>query len=103
MAGTQLDADAPALGHLPDMLPHFIIFPLCCQATHLLPNSHGFCCPLANSNTWILGPQGDCLYPHLDCIGICDDWFQQQDGIESHFGFSMVVTDWVVDLKCPVP
>jgi len=45
VAGTLLVDDSHGLGNLPDALPHFVFYPLCCQATLLLPNPHGFCCP----------------------------------------------------------
>jgi hypothetical protein len=45
---------------------------LCCQATHILPNPHGFCCPLADSNTSALGPDVDLQSQHVDVISICD-------------------------------
>lgn len=54
-----LVTDAHGLGTLPEALPHFIIFPLSCQPTLLLPNPHDFCCPLADSNNGILGPEVD--------------------------------------------
>jgi hypothetical protein len=37
--------DAHGLVNVPDVLPHFIIYPLCCQATFILPNPHGLRCP----------------------------------------------------------
>jgi len=58
-AGASLVDDAHGLGNLPDAHPHCIIYPLCCQATIILPNAHGFCCPLADCNTGILSPDGD--------------------------------------------
>jgi len=72
-AGALLVDDAHGLGNLPDALPHFIIHPLCCQATLILPNPHGFCCPLADSNTGVLSPDTDLKSQRLDCISICDD------------------------------
>jgi hypothetical protein len=56
---TLLVDDAHELGNLPDTLPHFIIYPLCCQATLLLLNRHGFCCLSADYNTGVLGPDTD--------------------------------------------
>jgi len=99
-ASSLLVADAHGLGNLPDALPHFIIFPLCYQATLLLANPHGFHCPLADSNTSVLGPDVDLLSRHLDCISICNDWFWQPEGIMLHYTFSTAVNDWVVDTKC---
>jgi len=72
-AGALSVDDAHGLGNLPDALPHFIIYPLCCQAILILPNPHGFCCPLADSNTSVLGPDVDLKSRHLDCISICDN------------------------------
>jgi hypothetical protein len=73
VAGALLVDDAHGLGNLPDALPHCIIYPLCCQATLILPNPTGFCCTLADSNTGVLGPDADLKSRHLDCISICDD------------------------------
>jgi hypothetical protein len=75
------------------VLPHFIIHLLCCQATLILPNPHGFCCPLADSNTGVLGLDVDLKSQYRDCISICDDRFRQSEGITLHFRFSMVVND----------
>ena len=72
-AGALLVDEAHGLGNLPDALPHFIIHPLCCQATLILPNPHGICWPMADSNTGVLGPDVDLKSRHLDCISICDD------------------------------
>jgi hypothetical protein len=72
-AGALVVDDAHGLGNLPDVLPHFIIHLLCCQATLILPNPHGFCCPLADSNTGVLGLDVDLKSQHRDCISICDD------------------------------
>ena len=58
-AGSLLVDDAHGRGNLPDALPHLIIYLLCCQATLILTNPHGFCCPLADSNTGVLGPDTD--------------------------------------------
>jgi hypothetical protein len=44
------------LWNLPHMLCRFIIFPLYCQATLLLPKPHGVSHPLADSNTSICSP-----------------------------------------------
>jgi len=99
-AGSLLVDDAHGLGNLPDALPHFIIHPLCCQATLILPNAHGFRCPLADSNTGVLGPGTDMKSRHLDSIRICDDRFLQSDDITLLFRFSMVVNDLVVDIEC---
>jgi hypothetical protein len=54
-----LDNDVYGLCNLPDMLPHFIIYPLCCQATLNMPNPHGFGYPLADFNTSIPSPDVD--------------------------------------------
>ena len=51
-------ADAHGLVNHPDTLPHFIIVQWCCQATLLLPNPHGICCPLADTNSGDIGPCG---------------------------------------------
>ena len=72
-AGALLVDDAHVLRNLPDALPHFIIYPLCCQATLMLPNPDGFCFSLAGSNTGILGPDADLKSWHLDCISIFND------------------------------
>jgi len=58
-SGALLADDAQGLGNLPDVLLHIIVYRLCCQATVILPNPHGFCCPLAYSNTSIPGPDTD--------------------------------------------
>jgi hypothetical protein len=58
-ASTLLVDDAQGLGNLTDPLPHFIIYQLFCPATHIMPNCHGFCCRLADSNTGILSADTD--------------------------------------------
>ena len=72
-AGALLVDDGHALGNLPDTLPDFIIYPLYCHATLILPNPGGFCCPLADSNTGVLGRDADLLSRHMDYISICKD------------------------------
>ena len=70
------------------------------SSSHLSPaNPHGFCHPLADSNTSIHGPDVDSYSWHLDCISISDDWLQPQEGISLHSRLSMVVNDWVVDIE----
>jgi len=98
-AGTELVPDAHGLVNLPEALPPFIIFPLNCQATLLLPNLQGFCCPLADSNSSVPGPGVDLLSRHLDCISIWDNWYWQAAGITLHLRFSTVLSEWVVDIK----
>jgi len=99
-AGPLFVDDAHGLGNLPDALPHFMIYLLCCQATLILPNPHGFCCPLADSITGVLSPDGDLYSRNVDCISICNDQFRQREGITVHDRFSQVVNDWVVDIEC---
>ena len=70
LAGVLLVTDTHGLCYLRDMLPHFIISPLCCQATIILPNPHGFSCSLADSNRGILSPDMDLLSSNLDSITI---------------------------------
>ena len=72
-AGALLVDDAHGLGYLPDALHDIIVHPLCCRAPPVLPNRHGFCCPLADFTTFILGPDADLASQHLHCIRICDD------------------------------
>jgi hypothetical protein len=64
--------DAHGMGNLADARPHFIIYPFCCQFTHMLLNRHVFCCPLADSKTSILSPDTDFGSQQLDIIYICD-------------------------------
>jgi hypothetical protein len=92
-ASALLVDDAHGLGNVWYMLPHFIIYPLCCQATLIMPNPHGFCCPVADSNTGTLGPDVDMYSRHVDCISIWDDGFRQPEGITLYCRFSMVVND----------
>jgi len=98
-ASTLFVAEAHGLGKCPDTLSHCSIYPLYCQATLLLPNRHSICCPLVDSNTWILGLDVDILSHHLDCSSIRNDWFRQSECISLHLMFRAVVNDWVVDIK----
>ena len=50
---------AQGLANLPEALPHFIIYPLCCQATLIMPSPHGVGWPLADPNTGVLGPDAN--------------------------------------------
>jgi len=88
------------LGNLPDVLPWLVIIPFCCRATLLLPHPHGFCWLLAHSNTCIPSLEADMLTWHLDWITICNDRFQQPEGITTNLTFSTMVNDWVVDIEC---
>jgi hypothetical protein len=72
-APTLLVADSHGLGNIPDLLPHFMFCPLCCQSTLNLANPHGFCCLLADYSTSFLGPDEDLDSGHLDCMRIGDN------------------------------
>jgi len=99
-AGAFHVANAHGLGYGPDALDHFIIYPLCSQATLMMPNLHCVRCLLADSNHGIFSPEADLQYWYLDCIRLCNNWFQQPDDSTVHIRFSAVVNDWVVDIKC---
>jgi len=58
-AGALLGANAYELGNYWDVDPHFIFYLLCCQATLILPNSHSFCCTMADCKTGVLGADSD--------------------------------------------
>jgi len=59
LAGDSLIDAAHGLDNLPELLPHFIFCPFCCQAMLILPNPHHLCCPLPYSNCLILSPEAD--------------------------------------------
>jgi len=54
-AGSLPVLDTDGLGNLPDTFTEFIIFAVCCQATLLLPDTHGCGLRLADSITSIPG------------------------------------------------
>jgi hypothetical protein len=58
-AGTLLGDDAYGLGTLADVLPHFIIYPLCGQTTLIQQNPNAPCCTLADSHTGNFGAEED--------------------------------------------
>jgi hypothetical protein len=69
-AGTLRVDNFHGLGNRPDMLPHYIIYPLCCPATIITPNLHDSCYPLADSKNGVFGPDADLKSRHLDCLTI---------------------------------
>lgn len=83
--------DAHRLVNLPDALCHFIILLLCCVATLILPNPHGICCTMADSNTSILSKDANLQSCHLGCGSICNDRLRQPEGITFQFEFPTAV------------
>jgi hypothetical protein len=73
-AGPKHAVDADRLRSLPDVLPHLIIFPLCCYASLLISNLNCLSCKLVQPHTGVLSPQEYLLNWHRDCISICDNW-----------------------------
>ena len=80
-----LDADVNGPGNNPDARSQFIIYRLCCQPSLILSNPHDCRCPLADSNSGIMGPARNFMSRHLDCIIICNDLFGPPEGITVHY------------------
>jgi hypothetical protein len=61
------------VGDLSDMLPHFIIYPLYCQASLIPPIPKSLDIPSSDSNTGNCGADPNLKSQHLDYISICKD------------------------------
>jgi len=70
------------------------------HAAHWLTPTAAYSAQMWTWRVGILSPDVDLKGRNLDCISICDDWFQQPERRTLHFRFSMVVNDWVVDIQC---